>query len=197
MKMTNFLWEKSTSRFLCTDPGAENASLKGATEPYFKPYEWFIGTWEFHGMDNALTKDQVLTITIEENVPDKSYIIRGLWDAANTNKVKEWPIVMNWERSGRVSIICPQLLGTQDVERSGVTYTDIPIYLRASRSGSASGTANSGMISETTMHVNPNRIDFENNGVYADGTGLSIYWSNVTSSYSAGRWLETMYMIKQ
>jgi hypothetical protein len=198
LEMQNFRWDAAASRMLCTDQGAASAFLQAEdtrSYPYFRDYKYFLGEWTFHGASTS-GADQVLTLRVVQADSLKTYRVHG-FKASNSYGVVEWPVEMSWSRDGRVAILGPQLLGEQEVTRNGVTYPDTPIYMRGSYMNGTLTAANSGMISETTMHETPDRIDFENNGVDERGIGLSIFLNVAGSNLSAGRWLEPMYMVKK
>ncbi len=199
LKMQNFEWDAANSRMLCVDEGATSAYMQAndvRNTPQFRAYDWFIGTWEFHGATSAGV-DQVSTLTVTQKEKNKTLSAKGL--KVSSYGLHDQTFTMNWDRTGRVSIVA-QSLGEQSVTISSVVYPDIDILLRSSSVSNYGTSTSAGMISKTDMHTDPNRIDFENNGVYTSGVGLRIVIMNVPGKsgwWSGGQWLNPMYMVKK
>lgn len=194
LSLQNFEWDKSSSRMVCTDEGATSAYLEGRTEAYFRPYDYFLGNWTFYCYNGSANVNYNITITEKEY--EKSYYVDGFVYTSSTNGTFDFPFILTWQRSGRVEFLCPQTIGTKaSVIYSTVTYTNVPVVLRAYGTSSTT-TVGSGVISKTDLHENQNRVDFENNGVYASGVGFGMYYMADATAVSCVRFLETMYMVK-
>lgn len=199
-KMQNLTWNKEETSFICTDSGASGMML-GKKSEYFREYDFFLGKWKFYSYAANGTANQTMTITISELVPNESYKVSGLAFTHATYGTFNFSFRMDWNSTGRVSILNGQRLGTVNPVVSNVQYYDAPVFLYScSATSQYRSTVGAGMISKTTLA--DNRVDFENNGVAINATGFGYYFYTdptlAGSPISGGlRWLVTMYMVKE
>lgn len=191
LKIQNFRWDKTTLRMNCTDAGAEELYLQGAMGEYFRPYEYYLGEWKFYCTGTGSVSGGH-SITITEQEYGKTLTITGITYTSGSN-VYSYPITLSWRRDGRVEIKANQIVGQRTV--SGVVYD---MYVRICSSSSwYNSTGAAAMISKTELHENPNRVDFESNGVWASTEGFGYYYHTPTSNTTCGKFLMPLHMIKQ
>lgn len=184
VNVQNFVWDNATETFTCTDAGATNVSLKGIYPDGYVKYSDFIGNYILTCKmvaNGALTNEEI-PITIEEDVVNKSFKLKGLIG----------DIVLNYDRSEGLMSFKTQKVGFISGSYIGCTvYCEglgfYPIYVSYSAGIMFGFIAN--------VQQSPFSFTFEDDGVFgAAGGDGAIADYLVFDRYSASDYSQSSYL---